>query len=103
MTINDKAPNVSSRVFKRTKILATLGPATDSYEIILQMLKSGVNGFRLNFSHGEHAEHAQRLERVRKASAEVGKPVSILLDLQGPKIRLGDFEGQITIKGGDAI
>jgi pyruvate kinase len=103
MTIIDKAPNVSSRVFKGTKILATLGPATHTYEIIRQMMKTGVNGFRLNFSHGDHPEHAERLEWVRRASAEVGKPVTVLLDLQGPKIRLGDFEGQIDIKGGDAI
>lgn len=103
MTITDKAPNVSSRVFKRTKILATVGPATDSYESVLEMLKSGVNGFRLNFSHGDHEEHGRRIEWIRKASAEVGKPVAILQDLQGPKIRLGDFEGQIDVKAGDAL
>lgn len=103
MTITDKAPNVSSRVFKRTKILATVGPATDSYESILEMLKSGVNGFRLNFSHGNHEEHGRRIEWIRKASAAVGKPVAILQDLQGPKIRLGDFDGQIDVRAGDAL
>lgn len=103
MTTTDKAPNVSSRVFKRTKILATLGPATHRYEAVLAMMKSGVNGFRLNFSHGTHEEHGQRIEWVRKASNEVGKPVAILQDLQGPKIRLGDFEGQIDVKAGDAL
>lgn len=103
MTHTDKAPNVSSRVFKRTKILATVGPATDSYESVLAMLKAGANGFRLNFSHGDHAEHGRRIEWIRQASAEYGKPVAILQDLQGPKIRLGDFDGQIDVKGGDAL
>jgi pyruvate kinase len=103
MTTTDKIPSVSSRVFKRTKILATVGPATDSYEQIVEMLKSGVNGFRLNFSHGTHEEHGRRVEWIRKASVELGKPVAILQDLQGPKIRLGDFEGQIDVKAGDAL
>lgn len=102
MTTN-KAPNVSSRVFKRTKILATLGPATHSYETVVAMLKAGVNGFRLNFSHGDHAEHGERIKWVREASAQIGKPVAILQDLQGPKIRLGDFEGQIKVEGGDVL
>lgn len=103
MTSTDKAPNVSSRVFKRTKILATVGPATHSYDSVLAMMKSGVNGFRLNFSHGDHAEHGERIEWVRRASAETGKPVAILQDLQGPKIRLGDFDGEIKVKAGDAL
>ena len=103
MTYSDKAPNVSSRVFKRTKILATVGPATDSYEHILAMMQNGTNGFRLNFSHGDHQEHGRRIEWIRQASTEMGKPVAILQDLQGPKIRFGDFEGQINVKSGDVI
>ena len=103
MTIIDKAPNVSSRVFKRTKILATVGPATDSYDSVLGMMKNGANGFRLNFSHGDHQEHGRRIEWIRQASTEYGKPVAILQDLQGPKIRLGDFEGRIEVKAGDAL
>lgn len=103
MKTTDKAPNVSSRAFKRTKILATLGPATDSYEQVLAMLKSGVNGFRLNFSHDTHEGHARRIAWVRQASEEIGKPVAILQDLQGPKIRLGDFEGKINVETGDVV
>jgi pyruvate kinase len=91
----------SPRVFKRAKILATIGPASHSYETILDMLRSGVNGFRLNFSHGTSEERDQQLEWVRKASAEYGKPVAIVEDLQGPKIRLGDFEGTISVAAGD--
>jgi pyruvate kinase len=103
MTSTDKAPNISSRVFKRTKILATVGPATDSYEQILAMVKSGVNGFRLNFSHGNHEEHGRRVTWIRQASQEVGKPVAILQDLQGPKIRLGDFDGKINVQAGEVL
>ncbi|HSE29358.1 MAG TPA: pyruvate kinase [Candidatus Saccharimonadales bacterium] len=87
--------------FKRAKILATVGPASDSYETILDMIKAGVNGFRLNFSHGTHEERDIQIPLIRKASREVGKPVAILQDLQGPKIRLGDFEGEIAVKNGE--
>jgi len=102
-TYTDKVPNVSSRAFKRTKILATVGPASDSYDHVLGMMKNGANGFRLNFSHGDHAEHGRRIEWIRQASKEYGKPVAVLQDLQGPKIRLGDFEGRIEVKTGDAL
>lgn len=87
--------------FKRAKILATLGPASDSYEAILDMIKAGVNGFRLNFSHGTYEERDKQIPWIRKASAEVGKPVAILEDLQGPKIRLGDFEGIVNVVAGE--
>lgn len=87
--------------FKRTKIIATLGPATNSYESVLDLLKAGANGIRLNFSHGTHEERTQQIKWIRKASRAAGKPVAIIQDLQGPKIRLGDFEGVINIKKGD--
>lgn len=89
--------------FKRTKILATVGPSTDSYEKVLALIKSGANGLRLNFSHGDHEEHGQRIAWIRKASAEYGKPVAIVQDLQGPKIRLGDFDGIINVKAGQSL
>lgn len=100
MNIANKLPAVPLNVFKRTKILATLGPATDDYDSILELMRQGVNGFRLNFSHGDHEEHLRRIKRVRKASQEYGKPVAIVQDLQGPKIRLGDFEGIIPVQSG---
>lgn len=103
MTFPEIAPNVASRAFKRTKILATLGPSTGSYEQIVKMMRGGVNGFRLNFSHGTHEQHGQFAVWVRQASRELGKPVAIVQDLQGPKIRLGDFEGRIEVKAGDAL
>jgi pyruvate kinase len=93
MSISTTAP----RVFKRAKILATVGPSTDSYEKIQAMVKAGVNGFRFNFSHATEERAIQWAAWVRQASEEAGKPVAILQDLQGPKIRLGDFEGKVDL------
>ncbi len=89
--------------FKRTKIIATVGPATDSYEAIRDLIKEGANGLRLNFSHGDHQEHGRRIAWIRKASEELGKPVAIIQDLQGPKIRLGDFEGVVEVQVGQHL
>ena len=75
-----------------TKIVATLGPATDTPDLIRQLLNAGVDVFRLNASHGTQEDHARRMSMVREAAAEAGVHVGILLDLQGPKIRLGTFE-----------
>lgn len=77
--------------FKRTKILASLGPASDSAEIVERLVRVGINGARLNFSHGNHEGHAQRIEWVRQASARTEKPVAVVADLQGPKLRVGDL------------
>ena len=89
--------------YKRTKIIATVGPATDSYEAITNLIKAGVNGIRLNFSHGTNEQRAAQIEWIRKASAELDKPVSIIQDLQGPKIRLGDFEGIINVRKNEEL
>lgn len=86
------------QVYKRTKILATVGPATNSYEAIERLILAGVNGFRLNFSHGGYDERSQQIAWIREASQKIKKPVAILQDLQGPKIRLGDFEGAPEVK-----
>lgn len=89
------------QIYKRAKILATVGPATNSYEQIEKLVLAGVNGFRLNFSHGTQEERTEQIGWIRKASDKIGKPVAILQDLQGPKIRLGDFEGEISMKKGE--
>jgi pyruvate kinase len=78
---------------RNTKIVATLGPATDSPQVLRALFELGVDAFRLNASHGTQEEHAGRIERVRPLAAELGTHTAILLDLQGPKIRLGRFEG----------
>ena len=103
MKTTQTVPNVPMSKFKRTKIIATVGPSTDSYEKVLKLIKAGANGLRLNFSHGTHEEHGQRVKWIRKASAEYGKPVAIIQDLQGPKIRLGDFDGIINVQTGQSL
>ena len=87
---------------RRTKIVATIGPATQSEEIIADLIKAGVTTFRLNFSHGDHKDHEERIKTIRKVSEKLNLDVGILQDLQGPKIRLGRFrEGPVKIKKGD--
>ncbi len=103
MEATSKAPNVPISQFKRTKIIATVGPSTNSYEKILELIKAGTNGLRLNFSHGDYEEREQQIKWIRKASQEYGKPVAILQDLQGPKIRLGDFDGIINVQTGQSL
>lgn len=92
-----------SIIFKRTKILATLGPPTNNYETIEALATAGVNGFRLNFSHGSYEERDQQIEWIRAASEKIGKPVAILQDLQGPKIRLGNLNENMNVEAGDEI
>ncbi len=89
--------------FKRTKIIATVGPSTNSYEGILSLITAGANGLRLNFSHGDYEEREAQIKWIRKASKAHGKPVAIIQDLQGPKMRLGDFEGIINVKTGQSL
>lgn len=101
--ITDKAPNVPIKSFKRTKIVATVGPSTHSYEAILNLLKAGANGLRLNFSHSNNEERDQQITWIRKASKELNKPVAIIQDLQGPKFRVGDFDGEININKGNQL
>ena len=87
---------------RRTKIVATIGPATQSEEIITELIKAGVTTFRLNFSHGDHEDHAERIKTIRKVSNILDIDIGILQDLQGPKIRLGRFKGgPVRINKGD--
>ncbi|MDX2129630.1 MAG: pyruvate kinase [Chloroherpetonaceae bacterium] len=89
---------------KHTKILCTLGPSTNSVEKISQLIEAGMNIARLNFSHGTHEDHLARMQMVREAAAKTGKTVGILMDLQGPKIRIGDLEnGGFPLTKGDHL
>jgi len=92
-----------SIIFKRTKILATVGPKTSSSEMIEKLQIVGVNGFRLNFSHGSYEERDQQIAWIRQATAKTGKPVAILQDLQGPKIRLGNLTEDVNVNTGDEL
>ena len=103
MEQTDKAPKVPLDAFKRTKIIATIGPSTNTYESVLALIEAGANGIRLNFSHGTKAERSQQIKWIRKASLAFGKPIAIIQDLQGPKIRLGDFDGIVTVAEGQSL
>ncbi|MCC5617106.1 pyruvate kinase [Nostoc sp. CHAB 5836] len=87
---------------RRTKIVATIGPATSSPEMLKAIIEAGATTLRLNFSHGTHADHQRSIRLIRQTAFELNQPVAILQDLQGPKIRLGKFEnGSIVLAKGD--
>ncbi len=87
---------------RRTKIVATIGPATSSPEMLKAIIEAGATTLRLNFSHGTHADHQRNIRLIRQTAFELNQPVAILQDLQGPKIRLGKFEnGYIVVAKGD--
>ncbi|MBD0387268.1 MAG: pyruvate kinase [Nostoc sp. C3-bin3] len=87
---------------RRTKIVATIGPATSSPEMLKAIIEAGATTLRLNFSHGTHADHQRSIRLIRQTAFELNQPVAILQDLQGPKIRLGKFDnGSIVVTKGD--
>ncbi len=89
---------------RRTKIIATVGPASRDEQALFRLVQAGVDVFRLNFSHGDHLEHHQIIQRIRKISADVGRPIAILQDLQGPKIRIGEIaNGGIELSAGQSL
>ena len=92
---NGHAPGHPRR--RRTKIIGTLGPASSSLERVRALVDAGMDVARLNFSHGSHEEHASLYAAVRQASDESGRAVGVMADLQGPKIRLGRFEGGAAV------
>ncbi len=87
---------------RQAKIVATLGPSSDDETTIKALFEAGADVFRLNFSHGTHDQHAARVARIRSVEKQVGRPIAILQDLQGPKLRIGTFaNGPIELKSGD--
>ena len=88
---------------KRTKIVATLGPATDTPEVIKELIKTGANVFRLNTSHGSMEYHREKIRMVKETASQMGACVATLVDLQGPKIRIGNLKDEIMLKDGDKI
>jgi pyruvate kinase len=98
---------MSKSTFKRnrkTKIVATLGPVSSTAEMVRSLFAAGVDVFRLNFSHGTHADHEKRLKLIRAFEKEIGRPIGVFADLQGPKLRLGTFEkGEVDIHKGMKI
>jgi len=87
----------------RTKIVATLGPASSGVAVIRPLIEAGLDVARINFSHGTHEEHARTIGAVRSAAEELGRPVAIIGDLQGPRIRIGDLIAPLTVEDGDVL
>jgi pyruvate kinase len=86
-----------------TKIVVTIGPASASAEGIARLVRAGADVVRVNASHGSHEQHAQIIDWVREVAGETGRAIAVLYDLQGPKIRLGDFPGSVSVQPGDAL
>ena len=86
---------------RRTKIVATIGPASCTPEVLKQLVEAGMDGARLNLSHGTHDEHRERARLVRAVEAELGRPIALIADLQGPKLRIGDLESPVTLSRGE--
>jgi pyruvate kinase len=92
------------RRHRNAKIIATLGPASSSPELIRGLFEAGADVFRLNFSHGTHEDHKRRYDAIRAIEREAGRPIGVLMDLQGPKLRIGAFaEGRVTLASGAAF
>ena len=91
------AEAIAAEMPRRTKIVATIGPASSSRETLLAIAEAGMNAARLNFSHGTHEEHAERIRLVRDIEAEIGRPIAVIADLQGPKVRIGELPEPVTL------
>lgn len=101
---SDSAPSYSAQYTPLTKIVATLGPSTETEEGISKIISAGVNVIRMNFSHGDYSFHTKVYNTVRKVAKDLGKEVAILCDLQGPKVRCGNFkDGKITLVRGETV
>ena len=87
----------------RTKIVCTLGPSTSTDDAIRGLIEAGMNVARVNFSHGTHEQHAATIAMVRRLAKEANKPIAILGDLQGPRIRIGDLPKPLTLKVGEDV
>ena len=99
--MSNPASYTHMQVRRATKIVATLGPASSEPELLAQMIATGVNVVRLNFSHGTAQDHIDRAAAVRAAAQRVGREVAIMADLQGPKIRVGKFAaGKVMLEAG---
>ncbi|WP_042883520.1 pyruvate kinase [Cupriavidus necator] len=89
---------------RKAKIVATLGPASTDIAVIRALFEAGADVFRLNFSHGTHEDHRARYDAVRQVEAETGRPIGVLADLQGPKLRIGTFAaGKVAVRAGDVF
>ena len=94
---------MKSETPNNTKIVATLGPASWHKEVMVDMIRSGVDVFRVNFSHGDHDTHRRTIQLIKEINQEFNCKTAILADLQGPKLRIGDVQEGAVIKDGDTL
>lgn len=94
---------MNKNLYKKTKIICTLGPATDDPQVLEGMIKAGMNVARFNFSHGSYEQHKKRLDELVEVREKLDMPIATLLDTKGPEVRLGDFENPqgVVINAGD--
>ena len=88
---------------RKTKILCTIGPVSESYDMLSKMVDAGMNAVRLNMSHGDHQSHEQVIKSVKTLNKKIKYPIPILLDTQGPEIRTGNLDRDLELKNGDVI
>ncbi|HMZ98314.1 MAG TPA: pyruvate kinase, partial [Nitrospira sp.] len=88
---------------RKAKIVCTIGPASDGVGVLEQLIQSGMNAARLNFSHGTHASHGQAIKVIREAADRQGVAVAIIQDLQGPRIRVGEIDGTLELRAGQRV
>ena len=89
---------------RKTKIVCTIGPASDNEEILKKLMLAGMNAARINFSHGSFKEQEEKIKRIKKVSKELGLNIPLILDTKGPEVRIGKFEdGEIFLKPGDTF
>src|ERR671915_17963 len=88
---------------RRTKIVATIGPASGTKDQIEALIRAGMDGARLNFSHGTYEQHAEWARLVREVQEEVRRPIALIADLQGPKLRIGDLDQPVSLERGQEI
>ena len=88
---------------RRTKIVATIGPGSSSHEMVRALAQAGMDAVRLNFSHGTHEDHAMRAGITRAVQAELGRPLALIADLQGPKLRVGDLAEPRLLVAGETV
>ena len=82
---------------RRTKIVATIGPASSEEDVLARLIEAGMDGARLNFSHGRHEDHAESARKLRNAQENAGRPIALIADLQGPKLRIGELPAFIIV------
>ncbi|MCK7481677.1 MAG: pyruvate kinase [Candidatus Moduliflexus flocculans] len=88
---------------RKAKIVATIGPASQDEDVLEKLIEAGMNVARMNFSHGTHEQHAERIALIRKVSKKLDRPVGILQDLQGPKIRVGQLDEPVQLSEGETV